>query len=264
MKKIYISTNIIKKIVISLIYSLFTGILIIPTLNMFNYKDMEILIISVFGHINPENILYVTSILIYVIYSIYLSYVLVDYMVVDINEHACYIFTRTGQKSKWFLTKCLNLFLYVLLYYILHFTIIIIIGIIYKFNITYITVFIVLKVFCLIVLFNYFIVLIINILCLYVNALKSYILVNVINIITLFTAGIYAIKSKYTKILMLLPISQSIASWHENMIPITQRGDIFDFYIKNFNFTYSIIYLFILCIICINIGVLRINKIDIL
>lgn len=264
MRKVYIDINIIKKILISLIYSIFIGILTIPTLEMLNYTNMEILIMNIFGHIELEDIIYLTPILTFIIYLIYISYILADYMVKDLNERASYVFTRTKQRNKWFLIKCLNLFIYIFLYYALHFTVVVIMGMIYKLEITAATFFTIVEIFCLITLFSYFIILIVNTFSLYIDVFKSYALINIINIISLLISYIFATTSEHTRIITLLPVAQGIASWHENMIPTMQRGYIFDFYISNFNFMYSVGYLFLLCAICIGIGISRVEKMDIL
>ncbi|AEB76819.1 hypothetical protein [Clostridium botulinum] len=265
MKKIYFDFNIIKKFLFSLLYSILMGSICCKSLSYLNYKNIEILFLDIFGNLDIANIFYITPLISFIIYNIYLTFCLMDYIYRDLKEHAINVFTRTRKRSKWLFIRCLNLFLYVIIFYILHFIVIGAVGVFYNFQLSFTSISMILKIFSLVVLFNYITVLFINIISLFISPMYGYILVIITNILTMFfSAMIYLYANKCIKFIEIFPMSQLISSWHDGSVQLFQRKEYFTFYIEGFSFWYSIMYLLIISGFIIFLGNKRINKMDII
>lgn len=265
MKKICLNFNIIKKFSISIFYSIIIGIIYCERLSVLNYNKLYVLIIDVFSNLDIEGIKHIIPILLFSIYNIYLTFCLMDYIYGYLKEHAINVFTRTSKRSKWLFIRCLNLLLYVIIFYILHFIIIGAVGSLYNFKLSFDSIFVILKIFSLVVLFNYITVLFINIISLFISPMYGYILVIITNILTMFFSEmIYLHTNKCIKFIKLFPMSQLITSWHEGIIELFERKEYFTFYIQGFSFWYSIMYLLIISSFIVFMGNKRINKMDII
>lgn len=232
-----------------------------------NNRILESLFLFSYGQLNIEHIKYVAPILLWILPQAFLMYILGDYISVNFNRNACYIFTRTSNRKKWFLLKLLSLFCYVIIFYLMQFITVLGVAGIFGFKIHNYTTGLplILAEYLLIVLVNYWLILFANIFSLTMNAVYSYCLTIAVNLFSILTSGvIYELHKERLSLIMLLPSAQGILAWHDITYLFMSYPQLFNIQISGFSLGYSILYLVMFSIVLIIWGLFRIENMEIM
>ncbi|MFL0194083.1 hypothetical protein ACJDU8_00540 [Clostridium sp. WILCCON 0269] len=260
----YSNKNIFKVIFISILISIIIYLNSKDVIMESKCNYLDALFIFTYGYMDIKNIIkYISNVFIQMLPLIYITYILGDYIFLDLDKRGVYIFTRTNKRTNWFLNKILKLLKYVSLFYFIQLITIYIIGIIIGFRSTNYTIQIIFWEFTLNVLTSYFIILFINVISLKLNVIYTYIIGIGIYVSSIFISGfVYQLYNSKIWLLKYFIIGQEILTWHCESF-LNGYRNIADFYINNLNIKYSISYLSIVCIIMVFYGFYVINNKDI-
>jgi len=198
-----------------------------------------------YGYINIKTIKTIVPVFFIVLHMAYLTFILGNYIYKDFSNLGVYIFVRTTNRKKWLLQKYIHLFIYVLVYYIFQYIITYILGYLNGYKFINSDIFPILIIYFVTILFNYFFILVNNIMSFKFKSLFSYLITLSLYIIPLFISEfIYEFSKNNLYIIKFFPSSQGIIMWHQCSF-LDTAFKLFDFSIKNFSIMHSIIYLII-------------------
>ncbi|MDD5622214.1 MAG: hypothetical protein PHQ09_03490 [Actinomycetota bacterium] len=241
------------------------GVYNVHTCIIFESKYLESLFLLSFGHLGLDDII-IIMILLWITPQLFLIWILRDCISSELDASAAYIFTRTKKRSGWLLSKLLFLFIINLLYWLIQFTVLYLIGIITGFGFYNIQegILLIFRQYVLMVLLSYFYILIVNILSLKSNVIIGFFTAVSINIISiLISPFFYKYLEKGPVLIKLLPSSQAIVTWHDSITGFSNKLGLFEFRLSGFSIIYSLVYLIIFCLAFIIYGCYSIEHMDI-
>jgi hypothetical protein len=245
--------------------AVFLGLYYSRWAEMKSCKLLEYFLVLTYGNLEIRDVKYVIPVLFWLAPQIFMFYFLGDYVSNDLERNAIYIFTRTDRRRSWLIAKILSLFFYVALYYFLQFLVVGTMGWILGYNVLegLSGIAIILKEFVLLVLLNYMIILMINLLSLSIPVSISAVSVFVAHLFCLFLSGVvYEFYKGYSEIIKWLPFTQGIASWHSDIS--SRVGGSILFSIQDFNVAFSVVYMVVLCIAFVYVALRKVENLDIL
>lgn len=232
-----------------------------------NSIDIDNLIVYIFGNINIESNNFLMNYSNYIYNYIIVTYICSNYIYINFNKNAIYIFTRTNEKNRWINKNIIEMSFIIAIYFIIQYIAIVILGFMYGFKIIDLGSFSIITI-CVLsnLLVNSMIIsLIANIISFKSNDIIGYsvgISVFSLCILIPYIFNLFKISNIYYKY---IPFINSITSWYESFNEIIDRElSYFNFYLNNHNFIINmIINLFLIFILQFIIKKL-INKMDIL
>lgn len=233
------------------------------TCTMLESKNLESLFLLSFGHLGLGEIF---PVLFWIAPQLYLIWILRDCISSELDANAAYIFTRTDKRAGWLLSKFLFLLILNLLYWLIQFTVLYVIGSIAGFGFYNIQegIQLILKQYTLMVLLSYFYILVVSILSLKSNVIIGYFVAVFINIFSIFISFfLYEYLGKGPTLIKFLPSSQAIITWHDSISGFPNKLGLFEFRLSGFSVMYSIVYLIIFCLVFIIYGCYSIEHMDI-
>lgn len=247
-----------KRWIVSLIF-IFALQIIIPTIDMVlisNYNLYE-LIVRIYGNLNLGDIRQIYPVIFFVMPSIFIICTLGRYISADYKENNSLIFTRIENRVKFFCERVMFLFIYVSAIIGILFMLTIFTSMLIKFNVVnaydYKGIFVV---YALNVLYNFLIVLSLNIISININEVYShfigisFIISSIFIIPCLYNLGVLNIIEK-------IPISQVMVLWHSNGLGET-------LFSRKFTLEFSFIYMGLSIIITLLAGIFLIRKKDLI
>ncbi|SFD02934.1 hypothetical protein [Clostridium uliginosum] len=217
-----------------------------------------------FGNLNITSSSFLVLVVIYLLNQLILILNLGEEFSEELSIYGPYIFTRTNKRSHFIYKKSLQIFIFCFKYFICQFTIVLILGLLFKFKI-----------------YNYEQLLKTIGSLFFLNLLNTYLTLIISNMLSLVINGKYCCISvlfleviilslcKYTSIIKFsifnyIPFVQGIFTWHETNLINTSSRKIFDISISNFNLNGSFTYILVSIIVIVLISKTIVNKIDIL
>ena len=234
------------------------------TCTMFESKNLESLLLLSFGHLELGKEIF--PVLFWIAPQLYLIWILRDCISSELNANAAYIFTRTGKRAGWLLSKLLFLLILNLLYWLIQFTVLYVVGSIAGFGFYNIQegIQLIFRQYMLMAMLSYFYILVANILSLKSNVIIGYFVAVFINIFSIFISSFfYKYLEKGPTLIKFLPSSQAIITWHDSISGFPNKLGLFKFRLSGFSVMYSIVYLIIFCLIFIIYGCYSIEHMDI-
>ena len=234
------------------------------TCTIFESKNLESLLLMSFGHLRLD--MEIFPVLFWIAPQLYLIWILRDCISSELNANAVYIFTRTGKRAKWLLSKLLFLLILNLLYWLIQLAVLYVIGSIAGFGFYNIQegIQLIFRQYTLMVLLSYFYILIVSTLSLKSNVIIGFFVAVFINIFSIFISFfVYKYSEKGPILIKSLPSSQAILTWHDSISGFPNKLGLFDFKLSGFSVMYSIIYLIIFCLVFIIYGCYTIEHMDI-
>ncbi|MDD3314628.1 MAG: DUF2705 family protein [Syntrophaceticus sp.] len=244
--------------------AIFLGFYYSQFAEMYQFKSLELMLILAYGNLYIEEIVFIVPVFLWMVPLIVIIFFLGDYIHRNFDQNAAYIFTRTARRSLWLIGQAVNLFLYILIYYIFQIAVFCVVSTVLGFSMFSwdVGIMLIVSELALLVLSNYMIVLLINVLSLFkLNSLFCVAITLTTNIVCIFLSAIlYKFYTKNIAIIKWLPFTQGILTWHSG---ISSVADFFPFNIPHFSILFSIVYLIIICLLLLFCGVCKIEKMDI-
>lgn len=268
MRKCILETGVLQKLILSgASLALFFSLYHVRSLEIMGCRSIQCLFVLSYGDLKIEAIKYVIPVIFWIAPQVVLIYVLGDNVASDLGRNSAYIFTRTDRRKQWLLAKMFNLFLYIFIYFAVQFVIVGLVGILSNLEtenlIQGLTM--ILGEFILVLLLNYFIVLIINILSLKISVIYSSAIVLAGNLGTIFaSAFLYEYSRKQVEIIKMMPFTQGIFLWHSDVSWFVRRMSGFVPHFSDYGIIFSMGYLLFLCVVSIIWGIYQIQRMDIM
>lgn len=182
-----------------------------------------------------------------------------DSLSYDLDKNAAYIFTRTKKRTKWLLNKLVEILIEITLVDILMFIIAFIFFSFLGYRIINAKEFIsiTLEILILLILTQYILIIISNIISIKMDTSYGYITSNLIYIISILSS--YYISLKKIILLKYVPLTQHLITLQDNGC-INRNIRYFSKYIVGYSFSEAVLYDFFILIIIILIGIRQIKK----
>ncbi|MGE6631660.1 DUF2705 family protein [Bacillus sp. NPDC077027] len=217
----------------------------------------------VLGYLEPDSImqLEIVPLLAWLLPQFLFISILGNHISKELEKSAVYIFTRSSKRYNWLIKRYSELFIYIILCYIIFFVAIILFGCVMHLNFNFNDFYVLLLVFIIQVVSTFCVVLIINSINLYLKITFSYI---VFFSVYLFQTLFIGMNLSNKSIMMTLPFPRTIIGWQNNDIIRDIQMENNFFYIKELNLSSSILYFFILSLIIIFTNIILFKRRDII
>ncbi|MDO6657183.1 hypothetical protein [Anaerobacillus sp. 1_MG-2023] len=228
-------------------------------------SSIGMLIFLTYSSLEFSSIKHVIPVLIWMLPQFFLVYILGQSINNSFRNNAKYIFTRTNNRTKWLMKNVNQLFLNNFLFFIVHFSVVILMGYLNGMLIkTSYGLLIIGVVFFLQVSVSYLLLLVINISSLFFNLTYSYAVILSLHIFSIMIIGIIGeLTPQYLVLCKWLPVSHIFLAWHDLKMIEDFQSILTINYIQRFDLIFSIGYLLVCYLVIIWISIARIKKIDI-
>lgn len=190
-------------------------------------KDVGFWVLLTFGYLEPDNLLEIIPLLAWFLPQLFLILKLGNYIDLEMNRNAVYIFTRTNNKVGWLIKRYVEIFIYTTFYYFLFYLFTILFSLSMHLNIHLNDFVVILFLFIMQIITIYFILVIVNTITVYLPTNLSYVVFlggYFIHILIIGTV-INKMQDKFV-ISNISPFINSMVGWQNNSI-------IHDIQIKN-------------------------------
>jgi len=259
--------NFIYKICLAATISIIIGMYAINLMRIENNTSLEILYIIGYGGLFSfdfdSNIFGFLRVL---VPQFLLVFLLAEYMYSDFKICSVYVFTRANRRHSWFLKKFFSLLIITLVYYVVQFVILLVMGVLSGFSPERFDVFVrvVISSLVLHVLIAFILVCVANLLSLKVGINFGYMCVIIFNTVMIMTPSVTYGLFDNSIIIKILPGSNGMLLGHsDNFVKVISDKFGFDT-LEGFSVSFSIIYLITIIIVLFYIGSKLIEYLDII